>query len=103
MKKAPQLSLDNMQPERPTMQMALGNLNLSPSDSMCSQGIAGPFTITPSNLFMGINSTTAANQGGLLSTSNRTPKGLLTNKMQGSDKNKLLLTPIAYSPLNKNN
>lgn len=82
--------------------MNLGTLNLSPSDAMTCHALVGSFTITPSNLFMGsscINTTTAGGSN-LLTAPNRTPKGLLTNKPQGSEKGKLL-TPVAYSPINK--
>jgi hypothetical protein len=85
----------------------LGQIHLSPSDSMYTNQFVAPITITPSNLFMGssnqgnVNTTTAGDRSGnnLLSSTNKTPKGLLTNK-QGGDKPKLL-TPIAYSPINK--
>ena len=62
--------------------MNLGTLNLSPSDAMTSHNLVGPFTITPSNLFIGNNNinTTTAGGSNMLTSMNRTPKGLLTNK-----------------------
>ena len=107
MKKTPSINIENIQNEKPNNGLNLGSLNLSPSDSMYSHALVGPFTITPSNLFMGagnINTTTAGNSNNPLTASNRTPKGLLTNKPQGLEKGKLILTPAAaYSPMNKVN
>jgi hypothetical protein len=64
----------------------------------------GPFSITPSNLVLGMNgmnqmNSTTALGGGHLTISNRTPKGILTNRPEKMR----LLTPIAQSPMNKMN
>jgi hypothetical protein len=69
--------LENVNLDKPTGNgINIGSLALSPSESMMGHG---PFTITPSNLFMASNTTTN-NQGVLLTATNKTPKGLLTNK-----------------------
>lgn len=77
----------------------IGNIAISPTDTIFNSTMLAPFSITPSNLMLGmnqLNSSTPIGAGPLTSAIRTTPKGIFTSKVKEGK----LLTPVAYSPMN---